>query len=596
MKLVNIIFCLILLSLLTLNGQNKPQLKFNANSRFKIVQFTDLHLQYDSYRSDSVLVMMKKVIEQEKPDLVMLTGDVVGSDNRKRAWLKVAQVLIDAKTPWAAMFGNHDAEYELNKEQTMNVIVGLPYNLTERGSQDVAGLGNYVIPIQSSSSSKTVALCYVLDVSETNDPSENQTGVYSWIDDSQVNWYKKQSSMYAAQNGGKPLPALAFFHIPFPEYNEVVGQHNTYGHQFEVERNAPAVRSNLYTAMLESKDVMGTFVGHHHNNNFIGYLNNICLAFGQTSGRQSYGEIGVGARVIVLHEGERKFDSWILKLYKSSRDLDIWTPTQNNEQMFFVTYPDSFTPSKEKKGKINMSVRNRKNIAFSLSGNGKATIDWGDGSAKEVVILRSDEYVTIKHCYSESSTHTISINGDKITAIDCKDSNLSYLDVSNNKELTWLDCSNNQLINLDVRNTDLKVLWCNNNQLTGLNIDKNAHLTELYCHSNYLKKLNLTNNKALVRLNCSQNQLINLDLSENKELNRFDCYENRIKSLDFSHNHVLNYAVCSDNQFEVDEMNAMFNTLYEGAASKIFIGGNPGEEACDRTIALKRGWKVSLRY
>ena len=39
----------------------------------------------------------------------MLTGDVVGSDNRKRAWLKVAQVMIDANTG-AAMFGNHDAE------------------------------------------------------------------------------------------------------------------------------------------------------------------------------------------------------------------------------------------------------------------------------------------------------------------------------------------------------------------------------------------------------------------------------------------------------------------------------------------------------
>src|SRR5690554_644993 len=103
-----------------INGQEKPLLKFNSQNRFKIVQFTDIHLQYDSYRSDSVIVMMKSVIEHEKPDLVMLTGDVVGSDNRKKAWLKVVQVMIDAETPWAAMFGNHDAEYELTKEQTMD--------------------------------------------------------------------------------------------------------------------------------------------------------------------------------------------------------------------------------------------------------------------------------------------------------------------------------------------------------------------------------------------------------------------------------------------------------------------------------------------
>ena len=82
------IFFLIYFSVTAQNNE-KPLLKFNSQSRFKIVQFTDIHIQYDSYRSDSALVMMKTVIEREKPDLVVLSGDVVGSDNRKKAWLKV---------------------------------------------------------------------------------------------------------------------------------------------------------------------------------------------------------------------------------------------------------------------------------------------------------------------------------------------------------------------------------------------------------------------------------------------------------------------------------------------------------------------------
>ena len=597
MKKIIVAFTLILFSLFALNGQNKPLLKFNSNSRFKIVQFTDIHLQYDSYRSDSVLVMMKMVIEREKPDLVMLTGDVVGSDNRKRAWLKVAQVMIDTKTPWAAMFGNHDAEYELTKEQTMDAIVGLPYNLTEPGPQDIAGVGNYLLPIQSSSSSKTAALCYVLDVSQTNRPSENHSGVYPWIDDSQVDWYKKQSATFTKQNGETPLPALAFFHIPFPEYNEVAGKSSTFGHQAEVYRSSHDIRSNLFNAMQTCKDVMGVFAGHHHNNNFIGCLNEICLAFGQTSGRQVYGELGAGARVIVLYEGERKFDSWILKLYDNSRDLDIWTPTQSKEPMFFVTYPDSFTEKREKPGKINMTTRNGKTMAFRLSGSGTATIDWGDGSEKEVVMLCSKECVTIKHTYPDAATRSIAVNGEDITTLDCKDSDLSYLDISKTTELTWLDCSDNHLMHLDVsNNTALMVLWCNNNQLTELNLAKNTLLTELYCYHNNLTMLDLSNNRALVRLNSSQNQLTNLDLRENGELNRFDCYENRLSSLDFSNNQKLNYAVCSDNQLAVEELNALFSTFYKGAAGKIFIGGNPGEKECDRSIANARGWKVSLRY
>ena len=42
----------------------------------------------------------------------------------------------------------------------------------------------------------------------------------------QINWYRQQSAAYKAQNGGQPLPALAFFHIPLPEYNEAARTEN----------------------------------------------------------------------------------------------------------------------------------------------------------------------------------------------------------------------------------------------------------------------------------------------------------------------------------------------------------------------------------
>jgi len=597
MKKLFVAFSLIVFSFFVVNGQEKPLLKFNSRSRFKIVQFTDIHLQYDSYRSDSVLVMMKTVIVREKPDLVMLTGDVVGSDNRKKAWLKVAQVMIDAKTPWAAMFGNHDAEYELTKRQTMDAIVGLPYNLTVNGPREIAGAGNYVLPIQSSSSDETVALCYVLDVSQTNRPPENHSGVYEWIDDSQIQWYKNQSAVFTRQNGGTPLPALAFFHIPFPEFNRIVGKSTTFGFQIEVYHASSGSRSNLYAAMQDCKDVMGAFVGHHHNNNYIGCLNDICLAFGQTSGRQVYGELGAGARVIELYEGQRKFDSWIFKLYDNSRDLDIWAPAHGKERMFFVTYPNSFVEKRENPGKINMTTQTGSNIAFRLSGRDMATIDWGDKSEREVVTLNEDHCVKVDHTYSGTSSHAIAVYGENITALDCKGNSLTYLDVGKNTELTYLDCGDNQLSYLDVnKNAALKVLWCNGNQLTNLNLEKNTLLTKLYCYYNSLTKLDLSKNTALVRLNCSQNQLTDLDLCMNTELKRMDCYENRLTTLDLSKNTELNYTVCSDNRISTEALNALFATFYKGAARKIFIGGNPGEKDCDRSIAESRGWKVSLRY
>jgi Leucine-rich repeat (LRR) protein len=591
MKRTLLIICLTLFAFLSAEADEKPVLKFNARSRFKIVQFTDIHIQYDSYRSDSTLVMMRMVIKKEKPDLVVLTGDIVASDNRKQAWLKVAQVMIDAKVPWAAMLGNHDAEYELDKEQTMNVIVGLPYNLTIAGPKELAGKGNYVLPIQASKSKKTAAVLYALDSEEREQPD-----VKEWMDESQVRWYKEQSTAFTKQNNGTPLPALAFFHIPFPEFDDVIGKSTTYGINYEKIHPKRNIESNLFKALQEKKDVMGVFVGHEHNNNYIGNIDDICLAFGQAGGRQIYGDLGSGARVIELYEGQRKFDSWILKLYDNSRELDIWKPTNSLERMFFVTYPDSFVEKKTNAGKISMITEGQK-VRIQLSGMGSATIDWGDDSKKEVLTLQ-ESVSQIEHTYATASTRKIAVNGDNITTLNCKGAGLTYLDVSKNTALTMLDCSDNRLTHLNVsQNTALKTLWCNGNQLTNLDVSKNTALTELYCYRNRLMSLDVSKNTALTWLNCYQNDLRTLDLSKNSALRRLDCYENQLRTLDVSKNATLMWTICTDNQFTAEALNALFGTLQKAARSaKIFIGGNPGEKDCDRSIAKSKNWTVSLRY
>jgi predicted phosphodiesterase len=318
----------------------KLVLKFRPDGKFKIVQFTDVHYQYDSYRSDSALVLMKSVIASEKPDLIVLTGDVVCSKNTTKAWMSLSNVFIHAKIPWAVVLGNHDAQYELTKVQIMKTIVGLPYNLTKNGPKNVSGNGNYVLKVQASNSEKTAAIFYCLDSHMGFHPKTN-LGSYEWFDFSQIGWYREQSSKFTKQNDGKPLPALAFFHIPLPEYKEVVGKSTTVGSQIETICS-PDLNSGMYTAMLEGNDVMGMFAGHDHSNNYIGCLRGICLAYGNVTGRQCYGDIGRGARVIELYEGQRKFDTWVLKLYECNRDKDIWVPATDRQPKYFVTYPDSF--------------------------------------------------------------------------------------------------------------------------------------------------------------------------------------------------------------------------------------------------------------
>ena len=177
-----------------------------------------------------------------------------------------------------------------------------------------------------------------------------------------------------------------------------------------------------------------------------------------------------------------------------------------------------------------MVSRGVNSATIRLSGKGKATVDWGDGSAREVINLSEKQELTIRHAYPDASIHVITINGSYISALECNNNGLTYLDTSHAPELSHLDCSGNQLPCLDLSgNGALKVLWCNRNLLSELKLSNNSQLTELYCHDNLLAQLDLSSNRALIRVNCSRNRLKSLELNSNAELTRMDCYENRFR-------------------------------------------------------------------
>ena len=67
----------------------------------------------------------------------------------------------------------------------------------------------------------------------------------------------------------------------------------------------------MFAAMLECGDVMGTFVGHDHYNDYIVNYYDIALVYGRASKIRNQKKPALGGRVIVLKEGKRQFDTWI---------------------------------------------------------------------------------------------------------------------------------------------------------------------------------------------------------------------------------------------------------------------------------------------
>ena len=310
---------------LILSNQPKPvalPLHFKEG-RLKIAQLTDVHWQPYSDKSEKNPETILKVLENEKPDVVILTGDIVTKKPAMEGWRRVVEMMETAGIPFAVTMGNHDAE-NLSEDSIFDYLAKSRLFIGGKGPEELSGTGNYILPIYASDGTQKVnALLYCLDSNDYTSDAEKY-GNYAWIDWGQIGWYRQQSRIYTEKNNGTPLPALAFFHIGLPEFKHLQNRSEMFGHLGE-SGGFPKINSGMFQAMIEMGDVMGVFVGHDHDNDYIGQEYGIALAYGRVSGHDAYGDLERGARIIELYEDGRQFDTWIAT--PSGKSLAYYYPS-----------------------------------------------------------------------------------------------------------------------------------------------------------------------------------------------------------------------------------------------------------------------------
>lgn len=318
--------------LLPLLAQRKT-LNFNSNGNFKIVQFTDVHYKQGLKESEVAIKLINEVLDAEKPDLVVFTGDIIWAKPVKLGLDEVFAPVIARQIPWAYIFGNHDDEFGMSRAEIMEYAMQKPYCLAQAGDKNLKGVGNYILEVKDTNNEKLKTILYFMD-SGSYTPIK-AIGGYSWFDFNQVEWYRNQSAAYTRSNDGIPFPGLAFFHIPLAEYPIMKAQKSSeiIGHKDETECNGK-INTGMFAAMREAGDVMGTFVGHDHDNDYIGDYFGIALAYGRYSGGKTvYNNLGLnGCRIIELKEDQREFSSYIRLL--------------GGEKLFGVKYPETFASKK----------------------------------------------------------------------------------------------------------------------------------------------------------------------------------------------------------------------------------------------------------
>lgn len=288
-------------------------LKFK-DGKFKIMQLTDLHwVVNESYKekNDSTCALIRKMIRLECPDLVILTGDVVVSRNAIQGWQELSNLFIEEKMPFAVTFGNHDEETDMSNKDILDFLKTKPYNLTydaEKGR--LSGSGNCSLPILSSDGNSTKWVLYLFD--SHNLTQDRSFGYYDWLKYDQIEWYRKTSEMFTARNK-RPLPSMAFFHIPLLEHESACWSCRELGEKQEGVCSQ-SQNTGLLTSFIEKRDVIGVFVGHDHNNDYlVDWDGNIALAYGRKTGYpMAYKEsLSRGVRIITLNENEATFGTYI---------------------------------------------------------------------------------------------------------------------------------------------------------------------------------------------------------------------------------------------------------------------------------------------
>ncbi|MGN0538338.1 MAG: metallophosphoesterase [Candidatus Fimenecus sp.] len=307
--------------------ENTVVLQKEPGKDFKILNLTDI--QYNDVLDFAQRGYTRKtitaLIEQEKPDLITLTGDQVWMAFQKQSQKELVKFIDSFGIPWAPVFGNHDGEGNADKQWLADRFLEAEHCLFKKGPNNIGGVGNYIINIMEGD--KIVQSLIMMDSGASRDYSEiteeqkmyskainpdtqeyilnddgsNKIDVfgtgYEFISESQIAWYKWAIKGATEVNGGETPESIAFFHIALPEFHLAYLQWKDSGYDstmgFGEKREqvcCPSVNSGMFAAIKEMGSTKNVVVGHDHVNNYSVLYDGVRLTYAMKTGNRCYAD------------------------------------------------------------------------------------------------------------------------------------------------------------------------------------------------------------------------------------------------------------------------------------------------------------------
>ena len=275
-------------------------LRIPKDRDFRILQLTDLHLGFSfiSKGKDKLaLDAVREIIEKSKPDMMVLTGDLIfpflpkaGTLNNRKQAKKLMAFLDGFEIPYTMVFGNHDCEMgsTCNKEELAELYKEGRYCIFTEGRKNLTGVGNFLIELVDYSG-KVLLPLVMLD--------SNMYGAGGWfysgfdrIQDNQVDWCMER--LDALKQEYPDVKAMAFFHMPLREFKEayekmklgdrsVIYQHGSIAEKddyFGISK----FEGTFFDRAVENGVIKWMFCGHDHLNTLSLLYKGIQMTYGMS--------------------------------------------------------------------------------------------------------------------------------------------------------------------------------------------------------------------------------------------------------------------------------------------------------------------------
>ncbi len=284
--------------------ESKHKLFPGSDGVFRALVLSDLDI------NTNTVAAMEAILDEEKPELVILCGDVssgLATKSELEEYLKVLTAPMESRRiPWCHLYGEQDGDGGLAVSLQNEVFASFPYCISKTDFESL-GVGSYFIPVFEDGGAESgdapifgiwamgqtglISGSSVMSSADSVIYSLSTAGKdYGYVPQTHVNWLM-ESAEAMKKDREKGIPSVVVTHTPTDEFNVIAENPEKCGFtgiMGEAVSSSP-MKSGLFSAILESKNIFGLYSGHDHLNNYSGRYLGIELGYVSSIGYDGRG-------------------------------------------------------------------------------------------------------------------------------------------------------------------------------------------------------------------------------------------------------------------------------------------------------------------